>query len=258
MKTTEIVLLGAGNVATSLAPALSRVGHVVQVYSRTLRHAQELASTLPGAQPVDNLTLLKADAHVYVLAVSDDAIASLVSAVPDNGAVWLHTSGSTPITVFAGRRARYGVLYPMQSFSKALPVDMAEVPLFVEGSDGATQQLVLRLAQGISHKVTVATSEQRRGLHVAAVFACNYVNHMFTLASEVLEECGLSFDAMLPLIETTVAKLHHLTPAQSQTGPAVRGDHRIMAAHLEMLHGDKQDIYRQLAESIMRRTARRD
>ena len=253
MKTTEIVLLGAGNVATSLAPALSRVGHVVQVYSRTLRHAQELASTLPGAQPVDNLTLLKADAHVYVLAVSDDAIASLVSAVPDNGAVWLHTSGSTPITVFAGRRARYGVIYPMQSFTKAMPANMSEVHFFVEGSDPHITAEISEFARLMSSHVQVADSEKRKNLHVAAVFACNFANHMWTLSAEVLEEAGMDFDAMKPLIKTTVEKLAHLSPAESQTGPAQRGDKGIVKSHLAMLSGDKREIYKMLSESIMQR-----
>ena len=248
----RVVIIGSGNVATSIALALKDKCELVQIYSRTLAHAQQLASEV-GCQAIDNLQDLALDAEVYIVSVSDDAIAQVLDQVLDNGALWLHTSGSTPIDVFASNRIRHGVLYPMQSFSKSHPTSMSEVHIFVEGNDVETQLEVKELAALMTSNVHEASSQERERLHVAAVFACNFANHMFTLSSEVLEEAGLPFDAMLPLIKTTIAKLDDMTPAESQTGPAARGDMKIIEKHLASLQGDKQEIYQILSQSIMNR-----
>ena len=189
----RVVIIGSGNVATSIALALKDKCELVQIYSRTLAHAQQLASEV-GCQAIDNLQDLALDAEVYIVSVSDDAIVTVLSQVLDNGALWLHTSGSTPIDVFASSRIRYGVLYPMQSFSKSHPTSMSEVHIFVEGNDIETRLEVKELAALMSNNVHEASSQERERLHVAAVFACNFANHMFTLSSEVLEEAGLPFE----------------------------------------------------------------
>ena len=185
--------------------------------------------------------------------MSDDAIAQVVSAVADNGALWLHTSGSTPIDVFGGHRARCGVLWPMQSFSREVVTPLDDVYFFAEGNDVTALHDVTELGQMLSRHVTVADSDQRRWLHLASVFSCNFANHLWALADELLSSRGLPFEALLPLIRTTIDKLDRLTPAQSQTGPAARGDRRIIDSHLAMLDGEKRDIYRLLTESIIKR-----
>ena len=217
----RVVIIGSGNVATSLVLALHDKCELMQIYSRTLANAKQLADMV-GCTATDSLQDLALDADIYIVAVKDDAIAGVVDAVLDNGALWLHTSGSTPIEVFQETRNRYGVLYPMQSFSKSNPVDMNEVHIFVEGNDSETIREVKELASLITKNVHEATSQEREKLHIAAVFACNFANHMFTLSSEVLDEADIPFDAMLPLIKTTVAKLDNMTPTESQTGPAAR------------------------------------
>lgn len=249
----RVVMIGSGNVATSLALALKGKCEIVQVYSRTLAHAEQLAAMV-GALATNDLKALVHDAQMYIISVKDDAIAGIVDAVSDNGALWLHTSGSTPVSVFGGKRRRCGVLYPMQSFSKSLPTCMSEVHFFIEGCDEAAAREIMAFARMISENVYEASSQERQRLHVAAVFACNFANHMFTLAGEVLDEAGLPFDAMLLLIKTTVAKLNNMTPQESQTGPAARGDRKIIAAHLATLNGDKKDIYKLLSKSIMNRS----
>ena len=246
----RVVILGSGNVATSIALALNDKCELVQIYSRTLANAQALAQHV-GCEAISDLRNIALDADVYIVSVKDDAIASVAESVPDNGALWLHTSGSTPIDVFREKRARYGVLYPMQSFSKSHPTDMSEVHIFIEGCDSKTSQEIIKLASFITKNVHAATSAEREQLHIAAVFACNFANHMFTLSSEVLDEAGLPFDAMLPLIKTTIAKLDHMTPAESQTGPAARGDVAIIEKHLASLKGDKRKIYKLLSQSIL-------
>lgn len=249
----RVVIIGSGNVATSLALALKDKCELLQIYSRTLAHAQLLAEQV-GCDATSDLKQLTQEAQVYIISVKDDAIASIIDAVPDNGALWLHTSGSTPISVFDGKRKQYGVLYPMQSFSKSQPTDMSQVHIFVEGNNETTTQIIKDFSNNISNNVHEASSQERQRLHVAAVFACNFANHMFTLSSEVLNEAGLPFDAMLPLIKTTVEKLEYMTPRQSQTGPAVRGDNNIIEQHLATLTGNKRKIYRLLSQSIQKST----
>lgn len=249
----KAVMIGAGNVATNLVRALSATGiEVVQVYSHTLAHARELADTV-NAGATDDLSALEMGADIYIISVKDDAIVNVVSSIPDNGALWVHTSGSIPMTVFEGRRQRYGVFYPMQSFSKQIATDFTEVPFFIEAVNDGVALEIEALAQRLSQRVFHATSEQRRRLHIAAVFACNFANHLWTLADDVLRDAELPFDVMLPLISTTVDKLKRLSPAESQTGPAMRRDHRVMQSHMAMLDKDKALIYKALSDNIMKR-----
>lgn len=251
----RVVLIGSGNVATSLALALNGKCHLVQVYSRSMASAEALASRV-GAQATNDLSQIVTDADIYVISVVDDAITRVLETCPARGGLWVHTSGSTSIDVFKGKRTRYGVLYPMQSFSKSCPARMHEVHIFIEGCDSCATQEVKELAMLLTNNVHEITSRERERLHVAAVFACNFANHMFTLSSEVLDEAGIPFDAMLPLIKTTIAKLDNLTPTQSQTGPAARGDINVIERHLQSLSGDKHDIYRLLSQSILNRRTR--
>ena len=249
----KAVMIGAGNVATNLVRALSATGiEVVQVYSHTLAHARELADTV-NAGATDDLSALEMGADIYIISVKDDAIVNVVSSIPENGALWVHTSGSIPMTVFEGRRQRYGVFYPMQSFSKQIATDFTEVPFFIEAVNDGVALEIEALAQRLSQRVFHATSEQRRRLHIAAVFACNFANHLWTLADDVLRDAELPFDVMLPLISTTVDKLKRLSPAESQTGPAMRRDHRVMQSHMAMLDKDKALIYKTLSDNIMKR-----
>lgn len=251
----RVVLIGSGNVATSLALALNGKCHLVQVYSRSMASAEALASRV-GAQATNDLSQIVTDADIYVISVVDDAITRVLETCPARGGLWVHTSGSTSIDVFKGKRTRYGVLYPMQSFSKSCPARMHEVHIFIEGCDSCATQEVKELALLLTNNVHEITSRERERLHVAAVFACNFANHMFTLSSEVLDEAGIPFDAMLPLIKTTIAKLDNMTPTQSQTGPAARGDVNVIERHLQSLSGDKHDIYRLLSQSILNRRTR--
>lgn len=248
-----MVIIGSGNVATSLAHGLSARCEVVQIYSRQLPHAQALADAINCPLATDDLLALVPDADAYIVAVRDDVIADVVAAVPDNGALWLHTSGSKVIDLFKGHRAHYGVLWPMQSFSREVVVALDDVHFFAEASDKKTLEHLMALGHMISHHVIEADSDKRRRLHVASVFSCNFANHMWTLADEVLGDAGLPFDALLPLIRTTVDKLNNLSPAKSQTGPAIRHDTQVLDSHLAMLDGDKREIYRLLSDSIMNR-----
>lgn len=236
-----------------MAHALDSMANIIQIYSHTLDNARTLANSLSKpVKAIDNLNLVTTEADVYLVSVKDDLIRHVASSTPDVG-IWAHTSGSVPMSVFQGYKSRYGVFYPLQTFSKSVPVDMSRVPLFIEGSDHDTTQLLVELASSISQSVEIADSSRRQALHIAAVFACNFVNYMWIQASELLKDHDLDFKLLLPLLEETLNKIQSVDPRNAQTGPARRGDTGIIHEHLEKLSGEKEEIYRQLSQFIINR-----
>lgn len=250
----KIVLIGAGNVATHLGFALQVAGwEVVQVYSRTEESASELGNRL-GVEFVTSLEDVCTDADVYLVMVKDAALRELIPSVVKGRekALFVHTAGSMSMDVWKSFASRYGVLYPMQTFSKASPVDFASVSFFVEANGESDLSILKEMAYSLSEKVYDATSSQRAYLHMAAVFACNFTNHMYALSAYLLEKQGLPFDAMLPLIDETSRKVHGLSPREGQTGPAVRRDANVMEKHLDMLKDEPRlrEMYKMISESI--------
>ena len=249
----KVISVGAGRLAWHLVQALSGAGHeVVQVYSRTEESAAALAAKV-GAQPVCRMDDV-GDADVYVVAVKDAVLADVVRQLCKGRAarVFLHTAGSMPMQVFDGLAAHYGVFYPMQTFSKERALDFSRIPIFLEGSDPVALGVARMLAESVSRQVVELSGEGRRRLHLAAVFACNFANHCYELASEVLQEQGLPFSVMQALVDETAAKVSELSPRQAQTGPAVRYDQNVMEAQLSLL-ADRplaQQIYRLMSKSI--------
>lgn len=245
-------MLGSGNVATHLANALARAGHrIVQVYSRNIENASLLAHPL-GAQAIDDLRHLDTVVDMVILAVSDDAIPSVAEQLPRTlSGVVVHTSGTTPMDVLQPF-SRHGVFYPLQTFSKSKAVDFRSIPLALEASDDASMAQLEAVAKGISDAAFACDSAQRLALHVAAVFACNFTNHLYAVAAALLERNGLAFDLIKPLVMETAQKIMALDPAQVQTGPAVRGDQKTMDKHLEFLKKDPewQRLYGLLSEGI--------
>lgn len=248
----RIAIIGAGNVATHLAVALSAKADIVQIYSRHRENACCLASRItPEPAVTDRADEIIRDADVYIVSVKDDAIAEIAATSGDDDGLWVHTSGSVPMSVFAGRKKRYGVLYPLQTFSKDVAVDMAEVPFFVEGGDEATADEIKDIARLMSPVVNVADSEQRKRIHAAAVFACNFTNHLWAVAEKILNDGGYGFDVLMPLLRVTLDKAGKVSPSAGQTGPARRGDTGTMQRHIELLDDADAEIYRMLSRSIM-------
>jgi len=248
----KIVLIGAGRLATHLGAALCRASHeVVQVYSRTAESAEALAA-LTGSEAVTDLNDVTTEAEVYVCAVKDAVLPSLLPVLCKGreDALFLHTAGSMPMDVFGAYARRYGVLYPMQTFSKERELDFSCIPCFVEANSDATLAVVERLARSISNNVRRLSSEDRRYLHLSAVFACNFVNHCYQLAADLLEEHDIPFETLLPLIDETAAKVHELHPRKAQTGPAVRYDENVIRRQADMLGGLSKEIYKLMSDSI--------
>lgn len=238
----KIVLIGSGNVATHLGKALMLHGHeIAQVYSRSLGHAQDLCGLLADGKPeaIDRLEDLNTGADLYFICVSDRAIAPVLAALPTHlRGIVVHTSGSTPMEVFGAYAGAHGVFYPVQTFSKAKEVDFKEIPLALEASDPATFAVLEGLATQLSNRYFPCDSTQRQAIHVAAIFACNFSNYLFSLGEQVLLKNGLDFDLIRPLIQETADKIQQHSPSTVQTGPASRGDMAIVERHLEFLSRD--------------------
>ncbi len=233
----RIALIGSGRVATCMGPQLKAAGHTIAcVYSRTMANARELADAL-GAPATDSLQSLPM-ADVYLTMLTDDALARLAPAIVKGreNALFLHTAGSIPMGIWKDAGAgRYGVLYAMQTFSKGAQIDWPQVPVFVEGSDAAELETVKTLASDLSGRVAELSSTGRKKLHVAAVFTCNFSNHMYAIADKLLATEGVPFRVMLPLVRETARKVETMSPQDAQTGPAVRGDRKVINEHLELL-----------------------
>ena len=250
----KIALIGAGNVAACLGPRLKEAGHdITMVFSRTVQSARALAERLDVPYTTSLKAVPQSDACIVML--KDDALAELASDIVDSlgNALYLHTAGSLPMDMW--RRAgasRFGVLYPMQTFSRTSAIDWSGVPLFIEASSDETLEVLRKLALTISDDVSVLSSEGRRKLHLAAVFTCNFTNHMFAISQHLLAEEGVPFKVMLPLVRETARKVETTAPSDAQTGPAVRGDRKVVEEHLELLkqHPDYAEIYRIISIDI--------
>ena len=249
----NIVLIGAGNLATHLGKALSRAGHtIVQVYSRTEASAHSLSTALKCPYTT-RLEEVVCQADVYIISVKDAVIQTVAETLLKGreNQFFVHTAGSIPMnTLPSGRR---GVFYPMQTFSKQKEVDFSIIPCFVEANNDADKKQMMTLADTISDTVHEMNSDHRQYLHLAAVFCCNFANHCYALAAQLLQEHGnIPFCVMQPLIDETAKKLYELTPQEAQTGPAVRWDTNVIAKQMQLLRGreDLQKIYELLSKSI--------
>jgi predicted short-subunit dehydrogenase-like oxidoreductase (DUF2520 family) len=234
----KVVLIGRGRLATNLERALLQAGHdVVSINSRTLE-------------------ALPQEADVFIIAVKDDALTDVISkaAKGREGQLFVHTGGSMPLSLFTNHTRRYGVFYPMQTFSKERHVDFSDIPVFLEASDASSLSMLYMLAESISHSVYELNSDDRKFLHLAAVFGCNFSNHCYALAAQLLEQKGLPFSVMLPLIDETASKVHELHPLDAQTGPAVRYDEQVINKQHHLLDGQLQlqEVYDLLSQSIHR------
>lgn len=256
---TSIVMVGAGRLATNLAKAFYRKGfRIMQVFSRTEVAARELAQQVE-AEAVTSVSALQTRAGMYIVSLPDDVFPHLIPQLTEKreASLWVHTAGSIDINVWEGHVPKYGVFYPMQTFSKECEVDFTHLPIFIEGCDAECTAFLHAVATALSRDVYSASSEQRRYLHLAAVLACNFSNYLYTLASDLLASHDLPFSALLPLIDETARKVHSVSPENVQTGPAARGDIMVMKEHLRLLADipDLQDLYRCMSEGISRRQA---
>lgn len=257
----NVTFIGAGNVAWHLAQALEDAGHMVQhVYSRRIQTARDLAGKLYKAEPTQSLDLTASKATVFFVALPDQAVETVSAQLqlPEH-AILIHTSGTLPLDVLS-KHALRGVFYPLQTFSKQKKVNISEVPLCIEATDDATAEILVGVAQSISNTVYLINSHERKVLHIAAVFACNFTNHLLAIAHQLTMQEGLEFHLLSPLIKETIQKaLVSENPAAVQTGPAIRHDTSTIDAHLEYLsaYPAAQQIYQSVTQSIIEKAGHR-
>ena len=251
----RVVLIGSGNVAVHLARAMEEKEKVrlVQYYSRSAKNSVYFSETIPNTQDIRSL----AEADIYLIAVKDEAIEEIAGQIRTEKGMLVHTSGSTPMESLASS-PRHGVIYPVQTFSKDREMDWRQTPLALEASSIQEMEVLKEMASAFSSHLYEIDSKQRKKLHLAAVFANNFSNHMFALSKEVCEENNLDFDLLKPLIEETGKKVLSVSPEEAQTGPARRGDLKVMLDQEKELDERKRTIYSMLSESIAESFRKKD
>ena len=251
----NVVLIGAGHVAYHLGKALKRSGNNLSLLiARDLKKGERLAFEL-GCKFSSDFGHIPDETEVVIIAVKDDAIAEVASKIHCPSTVVAHTSGSVPMSALGDASDRLGVFYPLQTMHHDVEVKMKEVPFCIEGNSKWNEGLLLELARSISENVQILSSEQRKMTHLAAVFACNFTNHFYALAEQILEENGMTLDILRPLIKKTANNVLKESPNGLQTGPAKRNDVKVMEEHLQLLSKQSPELeklYKELSESIIK------
>lgn len=240
----KVIILGSGNVASHLIKAMEANDAIdlVQVFARSKKSIENL---IDSSKITTSFAELK-EADVYVISVSDKAIEEVSNQIPFTNKLVVHTSGTMGFDVINPKNKR-GVFYPLQTFSKSKEVNMKQVPFCLETENKDDFELVENLAKSLSNSVYAINGEQRKSLHISAVFVSNFVNHMYQIGNALCEENNVPFAILQPLIEETANKIKTLTPTDSQTGPAIRNDEPTIQKHLEAL---ENPIYKELYQKI--------
>lgn len=252
----KIAILGAGNVAWHLAPALENAGHeITEVYARDIEKAVKITERLYSAEPKEDLDFSESEAEIFILAVKDSAIPEVADAVilPEES-ILVHTSGAMPLDILGYSSASYtGIFYPLQSFTMGKKMDISEVPFLIESEDQDTLGKLKKLGNSLSQMVYVVRSKDRKAIHVAAVFASNFSNHMIRIAEEIMSRQGLDFEMLKPLIIETISKSLQIGAKNAQTGPAIREDYETLEEHHRFLNYNEQlaEIYRLISQDII-------
>lgn len=244
----NVVILGAGNVATHLFNAFQETENikVIQVYNRSKQKLAYFEKSTPTTSTISEIV----EADIYIISVADDSIASLSQQLHFKKRLIVHTSGSVAMNTIS-KSNNCGVFYPLQTFTVGKKVDFKTIPLCIEAEHKKNVLLLETLAKSISENIYKINSEQRKALHIAAVFVNNFVNHLYQKGEEICKENKVSFDILKPLIVETARKVVELSPINSQTGPAKRNDLKVIGQHLTDLNTTtQQDIYTLLTKSI--------
>jgi predicted short-subunit dehydrogenase-like oxidoreductase (DUF2520 family) len=248
----NIAFAGSGNVAWHLAKGLQMQGYrISNVWSRDFSNAATLAENC-NSRVCRELSELRKETDLIIIAVADKAIEEVARSIGEFHGIAVHTAGSVSMDILKGNFTNSGVFYPLQTFSKVIPVDLREVPFFLESSSNEVLQAIEKIASKLSDRVYNADSQQRMLLHVAAVFAGNYSNLMYVIGNEILENADLPSDLLHPLIQEIARKAVTGDPLKMQTGPARRNDTITIEKHISALASmpEYADLYQLLANLI--------
>ena len=244
----QIVIIGSGNVAYHLAKAF-RLKDIplTQIFGRNGEELKKISEELGISYSTEHLQ----DADLYIICVSDNSVENISQIITKKNCLVAHTSGSLPKEILRGEY-RKSSFYPLQTFSKSKELDYEKIPFFIEAENDQDQQLLAELASKISENVMESSYEKRKYIHLTAVFACNFVNHLFARAKEISDSQEIPFDYFLPLINETVQKIYEIDPKAAQTGPAVRNDVRVLELHEQLLKDESLEIYKTMNHSIQK------
>ena len=248
----NICFIGAGNLATQLSKSLHENSfNISQIYSRTVMSAKLLADLLDAKYTTD-ISKIDTKADMYFVVLKDSVVDEVLSQINFADKLVVHCSGSLPLSVLNKHSKNIGVFYPLQTFSKNRNIKFNSIPIFIESNSTKNEKILLKIANQLSNTVSIIDSEKRKLLHISAVFACNFVNHFYTVASDILNSQDILFDVLKPLILETAQKIQELEPERAQTGPAVRFDENIISSHLKELGGlnNYQELYNSISKSI--------
>lgn len=248
----KISIIGSGNVATNLAHAFDRAGHdILQVISANSERAKQLANCF-GAYYGNSISSVDLNADFIIICVNDESYFNVLEELPKGlKSIICHTSGPVSMDVISDYAPNFGVFYPLQSLRKEKYIDFFDVPIFIEGNSTNVRENLMNLADTISNKISEVSSVEREKYHLAAVFANNFTNLMYTLSHKYLEDESLDFQNLIPIIKETANRLADDKPESWQTGPAKRGDTAIMQKHIDMLEDPRlKEIYKQLSDYI--------
>ncbi|CAM3858478.1 MULTISPECIES: Rossmann-like and DUF2520 domain-containing protein [Flavobacterium] len=244
----KVVIIGSGNVAQHLLKVMLNTEEVtiVQVFARS---KESISHLIVENQITSTYNDIK-EADVYIISVSDNAIAEVASNLPFKNRLVVHTSGTSELSVLDNKN-RKGVFYPLQTFSRSKAVDFSTIPICLETENERDYAILKALADLISKKAYAISSEQRKSLHVAAVFVCNFVNHLYQIGNEICNENKVPFEILQPLIIETANKITQLSPKEAQTGPALRNDTKTIEKHMDFLQeSNYKELYKLLTQSI--------
>ncbi|MCE2962733.1 MAG: Rossmann-like and DUF2520 domain-containing protein [Chitinophagales bacterium] len=250
MNSYKVVIIGAGNVAYHLIRSITSSGNkLVQICNRTLGNIQPFSQT----NITGNLNAIRQDADIYIICVKDIAIADIASKINLGNKLIVHTSGNRSMDLLKDCSTNYGVFYPIQSFTKNIPINFKKVPLILEASNDEAQEMLVDFSRTISNQVILMNELDRQKLNVAGVFVNNFTNYIYSLAHDYLSKEGIDFNIVQPLIQNTVDKLVLGNPQDMQTGPAVRNDLDTIQAHTKLLENYPQlkEIYQEVTQSII-------
>ena len=245
----KILLVGSGNVATHLAQNIDNKKYIInQIFSRCESKAKDLIELLNCHWSNDPKKIIESD--LTIIAVNDDKIKDVIPNLPNIPTV--HTSGNTDISVLKGFFNSYGVLYPLQTFKKSIASNLSQTPFLIEGNDKKFEQSIFELASSFSKNISIIDSYTRKNIHLAAVFACNFSNHMLVLSKKIAEKSDFDFSLLLPIIKKTFSQIDN-EPEKLQTGPAIRKDLKVMNSHLNRIKDkDLKTIYELISNSIIK------
>lgn len=251
----SLTIIGPGNVGWHLAHALKEAGYEIRnIVSRNPQNLESMGKIL-DERVISDLNQTIEEPDLYIITVPDAEIASVVASLADSESIVVHTAGGMDLSVFKDKKDKFGVFYPLQSFTKGTEMRYADIPFLLEADCENTMKALEEVAQKISGSFRRVSAEERIKLHIAAVYACNFSNHMLTIADYLLKKEDQDLSLMLPLLRQTIKKLDALSPKEAQTGPAIRKDQHTINKHLDLLADEPElkELYKAISQSIQKK-----